>query len=234
MSYPPPSGPPPQYTPYPGQQPAPSTYYANPGSVTYVPAPVYMPVYPPQANVVPQPQQPPNSTYVTNIYQQPIPEPVQVVEHATEVIDWVSATPNLIDSLRSRALVAGREGWDSSPLWVIRAHHGGEFVPGKLSVKYRSAYVPHTGREVPVHNFEVLLAKSDDVRWLPCAGGKVPPGAIAAGNTHSGEPLYIARVNHSNTVTPGKVHPSHNCCYISFGGKEISYQSYEVLCRSFI
>lgn len=28
-----------------------------------------------------------------------------------------------------------------------------------------------------------------------------------------------------------QVHPSHGCSYISFGGSEIPYKHYEVLCR---
>ncbi|XP_075976236.1 uncharacterized protein LOC142976643 isoform X1 [Anticarsia gemmatalis] len=148
-----------------------------------------------------------------------------------ETIDWADATPSTAVALSHKAFVAGKEGWDGSPIWVIRAHHSGDFVPGKLAIKSRAAYIPHAGKEVPVHNFEVLLAQPHMVRWLPASNGQVPVGAIPAGNTHSGEPLYIARVQHQRSVTPGKVHPSHGCCYISFGGSEISYKSYEVLCK---
>ncbi|KOB67603.1 Farnesoic acid O-methyltransferase, partial [Operophtera brumata] len=119
-----------------------------------------------------------------------------------------------------------KEGWDGSPLWVIRAHHSGEFVPGKLAVKHRSAYIPHAGKEVPV-----LCAPAHALRWLPASNGEIPVGGIAAGNTHNAEPLYVARVRHLRSITPGKVHPSHGCCYISFGGTEIPYKSYEVLCK---
>lgn len=73
----------------------------------------------------------------------------------SDVIDWVPTNPTSAPSLSHRAFVAGKEGWDGSPLWVIRAHHSGEFVPGKLAVKHRSAYIPYAGKEVPVHNFEV-------------------------------------------------------------------------------
>ncbi|XP_059053573.1 uncharacterized protein LOC131847893 [Achroia grisella] len=247
MSYPPPSGPPNHYAPYPGQQPASSTYYANPGSVTYVPTPVLMPVYPPQVAVVPQPQQPPNSTYVTNIYQQPPPEPVRVVEHA-EDIEWVSASTTSFQHLRGRALQM-----DTSKYWIIRAHHERALIPGKLHRTMETANIPYGGRDVSVHNFEVLCAKPSAVRWLNSSHGMVPPGAIAAGYTESGEALYVAKANHVKSnhgrslfsqignhildipirSIPGKVHPSHKCCYISFLGMEISYQSYEVLCKMY-
>ncbi|PZC86148.1 uncharacterized protein LOC110380542 isoform X1 [Helicoverpa armigera] len=146
-------------------------------------------------------------------------------------IEWVPATTGDVGSLSHKAFVAGREAWDGSPLCVIRAHHSGEFLPGKLAIKHRAAYVPYGGREVPVHNFEVLCVPSHAVRWLHSSNGQVPVGAIAAGNTHSGEPLYIGRVRHMQSLTPGKVHPSHGCCYISFGGSEHTHKTYEVLCR---
>ncbi|CAH0583071.1 unnamed protein product [Chrysodeixis includens] len=229
MSGHPPNGPPPPYYGYPvaGSNPA------HPGGYTYVPAPVMMPVYhhppPPQ----PPPEPTPQPTYVTNyIYQQqPAPPPPPQPIYVEELIDWVPATPTDVSALSHRAYIAGKEGWDGSPLCVIRAHHSGEFIPGKLAIKHRSAYVPHAGREVPVHNFEVLCCPSHAVRWLPSSNGQVPVGAIAAGNTHHGEPLYVARVKHMRSITPGKVHPSHGCAYISFGGSEITYKHYEVLCK---
>ncbi|KAJ0177812.1 hypothetical protein K1T71_006685 [Dendrolimus kikuchii] len=230
MSHIPPNGPPPPYYGYPAQPVHPPA----PGAFTYVPAPVMMPVYPPHP---PQPQQPepvapPQPTYVTNyIYQQPTPpEPVRIVEN-TDFIDWVPSTPTTAASLSHRAFVAGKEGWDGSPLWVIRSHHSGEFVPGKLAIKHRSAYIPHAGKEIPVHNFEVLCVPEYMVRWIASSNGQVPAGAIPAGNTHNAEPLYIARVRHMRSITPGKVHPSHGCCYISFDGSEIPYKNYEVLCK---
>ncbi|KAF9406996.1 hypothetical protein HW555_012834 [Spodoptera exigua] len=149
----------------------------------------------------------------------------------TNTIEWIPSTGSDVGTLRHRAFVAGREGWDGSPICVIRAHHNGEFVPGKLAIKHQAAYIPHAGREIPVHNFEVLCASSHAVRWLPSSNGQVPVGAIPAGNTHNGEPLYIGRVTHMGSITPGKVHPSHGCCYISFSGAEVAHKSYDVLCR---
>ncbi|OWR48839.1 uncharacterized protein LOC116768990 [Danaus plexippus] len=216
MAYHPPSGPPPYY----GYPPPPST---APGAFTYVPAPVMMPMYP-ESN---------NPTYVTNyIYPpQPAPEPPIVIDNIeSDVIDWVPSTPHEAHSLYGRAFLAGREGWDNSPLWAIRAHYNGNLVPGKLAIKHRAAYIPFGGREVPVHNFEVLCAPQIAVKWVPMSHGQVPSGGIIAGNTQDAEPLYLARVRHKGSLTPGKVQPSNSCCSISYGGVEISFAQYEVLC----
>ena len=48
--------------------------------------------------------------------------------------------------------------------------------------------------------------------------------------TQEGEKLFIGRHEHDGSFVVGKVQPSHGCLYISFGGDEIPYQDYEVLC----
>ncbi|XP_053605719.1 uncharacterized protein LOC128672526 isoform X2 [Plodia interpunctella] len=212
--------------PYFGHHP-PQATPMQPG-VTYVPTPVYVPMYPQPPP--PQPT-PPNATYVTNVYQHPPVVAEPIVQLREDPIDWIPASSLNARSLEYKAFVGGKEGWDGSPLWVIRARHNNEYVPGKLAIKHRSAYIPYGGQEVQVQNFEVLCTTPGAVRWLPGSNGQVPVEAIAAGNTVSGEPLYIAKVRHRGSITPGKVHPSHGCCYISFGGMEIPYKTYEVLCK---
>uniref|UniRef100_A0A1E1W0H1 Uncharacterized protein n=2 Tax=Pectinophora gossypiella TaxID=13191 RepID=A0A1E1W0H1_PECGO len=228
-----------------GGPPPPFGSHPPPPAYGYVPAAVAMPVYPPHLADYPHPSPQPQPTYITNHYypnNNPPPEPVHVVENAMppppqyqpvqDYIDWIPSTPNTAAPLTHKAVVAGKEpGWDSSPLWVIRAHHGGDLVPGKLAIRDRRAYIPIAGQEIPVHNFEVLCAPAHIIRWLPASNGQVPVGAIPGGNTHSGETLYIGRVRYNRSTTPGKVHPSHGCLYISFGGIEVPHRSYEVLCR---
>lgn len=65
--------------------------------------------------------------------------------------------------------------------------------------------------------------------WVHGSNGEVPYGAILAGHTADGEPLYVARVYHEGSHCVGKLHPSHGSCYVPFGGKEHSHSHYEVL-----
>lgn len=65
--------------------------------------------------------------------------------------------------------------------------------------------------------------------WVHSGNGHVPNGAVLCGNTVSGEPLYIGRTHHEGSLTPGKIHRSHGCLYIPFGGAEQSFLNYEVL-----
>lgn len=64
---------------------------------------------------------------------------------------------------------------------------------------------------------------------MSSGNGHVPPGAVSAGNQSNGEPLFIGRAHFGGSLTPGKIHRSHGCLYIPFGGAEQSIQQYEVL-----
>lgn len=124
------------------------------------------------------------------------------------------------------AVVAGQDK-DGSPLYVGRAFHEGDLLPGKVSTSIGGAFVAWGGGEHMKHDFEVLL--SNHVAWQFARNGEVPPEAIAAGTTQDGEKLYIGRVLHEGSLSPGKVQPSHGCLYISFGGQEVRFNEYEVL-----
>ncbi|GBP26438.1 hypothetical protein EVAR_75570_1 [Eumeta japonica] len=89
------------------------------------------------------------------------------VDNESRIRKWVSTTPTAAASLSGRAVVAGYEGYDCSPLWVIRASYEGDLVPGKLAIKHKAAYVPWNGRENPVYNIETLLSRaSQGDGWL--------------------------------------------------------------------
>jgi len=68
-----------------------------------------------------------------------------------------------------------------------------------------------------------------NVYWVLCEGGAVPPNAIAAGQQSSGEALYVGRAYYENTVQVGKVAPHLGGCQITFKGKVITINSYEVI-----
>lgn len=72
-------------------------------------------------------------------------------------VEWIPCTDATAEVHAHRAVVAGYEGHDGSPLWVIRAHHEGDLIPGKLAIKHKSAYVPWGGQEIRVHNIEVSI-----------------------------------------------------------------------------
>lgn len=72
-----------------------------------------------------------------------------------EVITWAPATTFTAASLMGKAYIAGKEGWDGSPLLAIRVRLNGQLIPGKLAVKHSAAYVSFAGKEIPIQDFEV-------------------------------------------------------------------------------
>jgi hypothetical protein len=135
---------------------------------------------------------------------------------------WV---PSAGSSLPDGAVAGGRDS-DGTVLYVGRAHHEGALIPGKLNISHGVVYVPWGGAEHAHADYEVLVGGGN---WVPVAGGAIPGNAIPAGESEDGEPLFVGRAHHEGSVTIGKVQPSHNVCYISYGGSEIAYDQYEIL-----
>lgn len=129
-------------------------------------------------------------------------------------------------SVPHNSVLGGRDT-DGAQIYVGRASHEGDLIPCKVLPSKKIAYLAHNGVEIPKHNFEILVGT--DVQWKRERNGKVPPGAFVGGRTINGEPLYIGRGDHNRSQTVGKVHQSHGCLYISYGGKEIALKDYEVL-----
>lgn len=118
-------------------------------------------------------------------------------------------------------------GQDGEALYVARARHAGNIIPGKLVPSHNVAYVPFGGTEHPHSEYEVLCGCNP--QWIPVTGNAIPPQAVPAGESTEGEPLFVGRVHHEGTITTGKVQQSHGVCYIPFGGQELAFQQYEIL-----
>lgn len=134
---------------------------------------------------------------------------------------WIEAT----GGEKPDGAVQGGED-NGNPLFVARAHHEGALIPGKLVPDHGTCYVAWGGGEHGKETYEVLVG---NVNWVPASGSEIPPNALPGGESEDKEPLFIGRVNHEGTLTPGKVHPSHGCCYISYAGQELAFADYEVL-----
>lgn len=67
-------------------------------------------------------------------------------------------------------------------------------------------------------------------QWVDAGNGWVPSGqAVVGGYDVSGENIYIGRVQHEGDIIPGKIVPSHNVCYVPFGGLEHGHHYYQAL-----
>lgn len=133
------------------------------------------------------------------------------------------------DSLPYGVIEAGHDE-DGSPIYLGRTWHEGDQLPVKVCPNQGKGYVAFGGQEIEKYDFEVLVGNG--YGWVPSANGEVPPNAAECGRTSTGETLYFGRGHHSNSLVPGKVHQSHGCLYIPFGGQEIKLFNYEVLVRA--
>ncbi|KAG5669655.1 hypothetical protein PVAND_017539 [Polypedilum vanderplanki] len=139
---------------------------------------------------------------------------------------WIPSTVHQAMPAGGNAVYAGNDS-DGSPIYVGRAYHEGENLPAKIIPSKQSCYVPYNGLEIFQSHFEYLSGSG--FTWVQSSNGHVPAGAVSTGNTANHEPLYIGRAHHEGSLTPGKVHRSHGCLYLPYGGAEQSTLYYEVL-----
>ncbi|EDW47654.1 uncharacterized protein LOC6608927 isoform X1 [Drosophila sechellia] len=139
---------------------------------------------------------------------------------------WVHSSPH--SPLPPYAVIGGHDS-DRTPIYVGRSFHEGENLPAKVIPSKGCAYVAYGGAEHTKTHYEVLVGQG--FAWVPSSSGGVPPNAVRSGTTRTGEPLYVGRGHHAGSLTVGKVHPSHGCLYIPFGGQEVRINTYEVLIK---
>jgi hypothetical protein len=140
-------------------------------------------------------------------------------------LKWVRARDGQVPQ---NAVSGGHD--EGQTLYVGRARKGGDLVPGKVHPSHGCCYIPYGGEEHCMKEYEVLCNDGNcQLQWVPSSGGTVATGSIQAGVTAEGEPLFVGRTEHESTTTIGKIHPSHKCCYVAYGGKEHTHDGYEVL-----
>jgi len=100
------------------------------------------------------------------------------------------------------AFKAGRD--ENGIVFIGRARHNGELLPGKVVPANKTAYVCHGGKEHPKEEYEVLCGFA--FYWVPTKGSDpLPRRALSAGQTASGEILYVGRVSRMGADVVGKV-----------------------------
>ncbi|XP_049871104.1 uncharacterized protein LOC126370298 [Pectinophora gossypiella] len=215
-AYPPP--------PPPGSYPPPPAHgqpmYPGIGVAFYPVHPAYFyPPYPPNpASIEP--------VQVVDSPEEAVPElPGETVELPWSTYRWVPACLSQ-RSIPPGALRVGTDQ-DGDEIYAGRAHHAGDVLPAKVIPSKNACYISFEGEEILVDQFEVLVPAM--FSWQFSTNGEVPPGAVEAGVTSSGEKLYFGRVTHDGCTTPGKIHPSHGTCYYPFDGEERSSNEYEAL-----
>ena len=146
-------------------------------------------------------------------------------------VHWSPAGPGWYPT--PQAVVGGYD-LNGETIYVGRTlHSSGDVIPGKVVPSHGVCYVSWGGNEHPARAYQVMQAHAGVIlQWSPSSGYGVPPGAIQAGATSTGEALFVGRVQHGGSFAVGKVQPSHNALYIPFARSEFAYHhGYEVLCH---
>jgi hypothetical protein len=112
---------------------------------------------------------------------------------------WVYASGGTVPE---EAFKAGRD--ENGIIYICRARHEGDLIPGKVSPAVGIASVSYNGKEHTVEEYEVLCGFA--FYWMPTTGDDTLPGrALSSGQTASGEVLYVGRVLHNGYDVVGKV-----------------------------
>ena len=140
---------------------------------------------------------------------------------------WVDCVSGIVPS---NSPVVGGNDVNGEPIYVCRAVHNRDTIPGKMVPSHRVGYVAYDGKEHAHQNYQVLTNPNHAcLAWVPASSGQIPTGALLGGEQADGTPLYIGRAYHHSSLIVGKVHPRHHVLYVPFAGSEIAIKSYEVL-----
>jgi len=71
-------------------------------------------------------------------------------------VHWVSVSGKInLAYLKAQPVEGGKEN-DGTPLFIARAYHKGAVHPGKVNANFDGAYIPWGGKEVLIHQYEIL------------------------------------------------------------------------------
>ncbi|KAL1450990.1 hypothetical protein WDU94_003292, partial [Cyamophila willieti] len=159
------------------------------------------------------------SYYYQRLRQLMVEAPNPGASHRKSTYAWVRCHHGQI---RNDAVKVGIDANEGN-LYIGRAWHEGDLLPAKIAPSLGRSFVSWGCAEHTKFEYEVLVADSHLVTWVASSNGNVPPHALDIGRTKHGEPLYVGRVEHAGTVTPGKIHPSHGVLYISWAARKFIF-----------
>jgi len=180
-------------------------------------------------------------------------------QHKEEGKARVWARGNWIEEARARGEELRRNGPQGPTVWVLtqgkripngaivigdehgrslyssRAFHEGGLVIGKASQEFhKGCVIGYADDEIEVDEYEVLVGDMNRLRWVS-ANGKLNAAnlghrPVEGGHEKDGTAVYVARVPYKGATHPGKASEKLGGAYITYGGKEVVVQDYQVLC----
>lgn len=126
------------------------------------------------------------------------------------------------------AEAGGHEGYGDPqlPLYVARGRVDGAVHIGKVRSGFSGAHLPVKGAAARVSTYEALLGTQ---HWAAKNGGNVPPNAFEAGQSTTGQPIYVARGQISGGVHIGELVAGAQVAIVPFGLRAVELNEYEIL-----
>ena len=168
-------------------------------------------------------------------------------------INWVTVSDG---HLPPNAITAGVAP-NGEVLYVGRRGYANDLIPGYIVPSEKCLHICYgSGEHIYSSDYEALTIEDQDgFEWGVYSNGEVPENALVANDITDtwkiNENLYIGRTvtgkdvstaitwqkvpinlphgRVANTQFLGKIHPSHECLYVPWDGKEYIYRFYEVL-----
>lgn len=139
----------------------------------------------------------------------------------------VFATTHVHPQAISPLANALRTGIDTNgkPLYLCLGNLFNSTQPGKTWPGYGRCNVPYGGKEYVLNNYTIPNQQQfGRVQW---AAGNVQP--LVIGKDTNNNPLFLCQSNFNGSMQPGKTWPGYNHCNISYGGREIIMDNYQIL-----
>lgn len=140
--------------------------------------------------------------------------------------------------------------------YIGRANVEDQTPSGFVLKETRQIHVPYGCREHRLRKFDLLIIDDQNIlEWKECENGRPPTSTgcvplnvggnpietiqigrtctpLTEGHTWEwGSQLVLSRfaMNNEDVHRPGKIHPSHNCLYVPYEGREYIFRKHEML-----
>jgi hypothetical protein len=140
-------------------------------------------------------------------------------------INWVEASKG---NYPKGSVIGGKEA-NGEQLIICLAPFKNGLYPGKVRPAFGGCNVGYAGQEYKVTSYWVAQGQG---RWADGSNGRpVPPTSLLPGKDATGAAFYVCRAAYKGGVHPGRASMPRRGCIITWGGREISVDVYDVLTR---
>ncbi|XP_013106607.2 uncharacterized protein LOC106086465 [Stomoxys calcitrans] len=131
------------------------------------------------------------------------------------------------DILASDKLLGFWISWSNNTLSVGRAGESMSFMSHKDAKLFPITYVGISSGNGATGTWQFEDKTISPGNWFATSNGVLPPAAISC-NLNDKELNYVARVKYNGNLIPGRLQSTQGLCYITYKGKVLSFNNYEV------